>query len=268
MAKSLPQSILGLSLVTQPAHASADHPPSTPARPPAQDEAQHAGSLIVAAPVAVAVEEHQTPQDPLAEVRAFNAPDDSKTTMMTAYGFPVLLEHAVEALAREAERRKQHTVAALLDRGFRTLWRLPGLKACLEGRQELLKDSRDPHVHRWLAHVVAVDLPTAGLGHTRFGVRVAVAQHGILGLIAGALGIPKGQCLTLALTAALLGSPYVALDAANEAMFRTLVDLRDRCEERARHTERLLSEMRLSARSPGATTVRRTIDDVLAGHPG
>ena len=115
---------------------------------------------------------------------------------------------------------------------------------------------------------MAVDLPTAGLGHTPFGVRVAVAQHGILGLIAGALGIPKGQCLTLALTAALLGSPYVALDAANEAMFRTLVDLRDRGEERARYTERLLSEMRLSASSPGATTVRRTIDDVLAGHPG
>ena len=169
----------------------------------------------------------------------------------------------LEALTRDAKRTQQFTVAAMLDRGLRTLSVFPGLKACLDGRQELLNSSCDQNVHLWLEQLVAVDLPTAGLGHKRFPVRVAVAQHRHIGLIAGALGLPKGQCFTLALTAALLGSLHVAMDEANEAMHRTLVDLLDRCEARARDTETRLSEMRLRAELPGVTTVRRTIHDVL-----
>ncbi len=81
-----------------------------------------------------------------------------------------------------------------------------------------------------------------------------------IGRLAAGLGLQIGQCLTLALTAALIGSPYVPMEDANKAMYRTLVDLRERCLARARHMETLLS-----APQPEATTVRRTIHDVLAG---
>ena len=53
---------------------------------------------------------------------------------------------------------------------------------------------------------------------------------------------------------------------ANKAMYRTLDDLGDRCEARARHTETLLSEMRLRATQPVLVTAPLTIQDVLAGH--
>ena len=178
-----------------------------------------------------------TAPDIAAAVRAFVGPDDTNTTTMSAYGFPVFLRHGLEAVARDTDRTMQRTVAAALDLGLPILHRFPGVNECLEARQELLRDSRDPHVHRWLEQVVAVDLPTAGLGDTRFVVRVAVAQHGHIGVIASALGLYKGQCFTLALTAALLGSPYVPMEEANAAMYRTLVDLRGLCEARARDTE-------------------------------
>lgn len=203
-----------------------------------------------------------TAPDIVAAVRAFIEPDGANTTTMSAYGFPVFLRHGLEAIARKTDRTMQRTVAAALGLGLPLLHRFPGMNECLEARQELIRNSRDPHVHRWLEQVVAVDLPTAGLGHTRFVVRVAVAQHGQIGLIAGALGLLKGECFTLALTAALLGSPCVPMEEANAAMYRTLVDLRRLCEARARDTETLLH-----LKQPDTTTVRRTIDDVLA-NPG
>ena len=106
-----------------------------------------------------------------------------------------------------------------------------------------------------------MDLLTGGPGHKRFNVRVAVAQHRQIGLLAAGLGLRMGQCLTPALTAALIGTRYVPMDEANEAMDRTLVDLRALCEARARHME-----LRLSAPQPEVTRVHRTIYDVLAGH--
>ncbi len=71
-----------------------------------------------------------------------------------------------------------------------------------------------------------------------------------------------GQCFTLALTAALVGSEFVAMEAANEAMIRTLIDFREECKARA-----LDMETRLRAPQPDTPTVRRTIDDVLDDDP-
>ena len=58
----------------------------------------------------------------------------------------------------------------------------------------------------------------------------------------------------------LCGSRFVAMDAANEAMVRTMFDFGARCQERARYTDKLLS-----VPQPASTTIRRTIDDVLGG---
>ena len=180
---------------------------------------------------------------------------------MTASGFPVFLAHALEALKGAAKRNQQDTVAAALDRGLPALHRFPGVTECIEGRQ-LLLHSRNLYAHRWLEQQVAVDLPTAGLGCKRFPVRVAVAHHRQLGLLAAALGFYKNECFTLALTAALVGSQFVATEAANEAMIRTLVDFREECMARALHMETLL---RLP--QPDTPTARRTIDDVLGDDP-
>ena len=97
-----------------------------------------------------------TAPDIVATVRAFIRPENADTTMMTARGFPVFLLHALEVITREAERTMQHTVAAVLDRGLPRLHLFPGVTECLKARQELLRNSRDPRVHRWLEQVVAV----------------------------------------------------------------------------------------------------------------
>ena len=72
----------------------------------------------------------------------------------------------------------------------------------------------------------------------------------------------KKDCFTLALTAALVGSQFVATEAANEAMIHTLIDFREECKARA-----LDMETRLRAPQPDTPTVRRTIDDVLDDNP-
>ncbi len=229
-------------------------PPVEAAPPAPQDHAVPAGGPPV---------DHQTAPDLVAAVRAFIGSTNTDTTTMAAYGFPVFLGQALEAIARDAGRTLQHTVAATLDLGLPFLYCIPGVTECLEGRQQLLRDSCDPYTRRWLEEIVPVDLPTAGLGPKRFTVRVAVAQHREIGLLAAGLGLQKGQCFTLALTAALIGSPYVPMDEANAAMDRTLVESLKRFLERARYTEALLG-----APQPEATGVHRTIYDVLAGRPG
>ncbi len=236
--------------VVPPLSGAAPPPPSPP--PPPADSAAPAGEPPIEYPPA--------PDDILTAVRAFYGPADTTTTTMTASRFPVSLGHALEALKHAADGTKQHTVAAMLDRGLRLLHRFPGVTECLEGRQALLLHNRDLNVHAWLEQLVAVDLPTAGLGYTRFPVRVALAQHRQIGVLAAGLGLPLCQCFTLALTAALVGSRFVAMDAANEAMVRTMFDFGARCKERARYTEKLLS-----VPQPASTTIRRTIDDVLGG---
>ena len=208
--------------------------------------------------------EYPSAPDILAAVRAFRWPADTDTTTMAAPDCPIFLRQALEVLARDADRPMQHTVAAALGLGLPILHSFPGVTDCLEARQQLLRDSCDPYIRLWLDQAVPIDLLTGGLGHRRFTVRVAVARRRQIGLLAAGLGLQIGQCFTLALTAALIGSSYVPMDEANTAMYRTLVDLRERCTARAHHTERLLS-----AKPPDeATTVRRTIYDVLAGHPG
>ena len=203
---------------------------------------------------------HEYPSAPdiVAAVRAFNWPADTDTTTMSAYDCPIFLRQALEAIARDADRPMQHTVAAALGLGLPILRSFPGVMECLDARQELLRHSCDPHVRLWLDQAVPIDLLTGGLGHRKFGVRVAVTRRREIGLLAGALGLQFGQCFTLALTAALIGSAYVPMDEANEAMYRTLVDLRERCTARAHHTQRLLS-----VKQPETTSVHRTIYDVL-----
>ena len=201
--------------------------------------------------------------DIVAAVRAFVGPEDTNTTTMSAHDCPVFLRQALEVIARDAGQPMQHTVAAALGLGLPLLLRFPGVTECLDARQELLRHSCDPHVRLWLDQAVPIDLLTGGFGHRRFVVRVAVAQRRQIGLLAAGLGLKIGQCFTLTLTAALIGSPYVPMKGANKAMYRTLVDLRDRCLARARYTETLLS-----VKQPKATTVHRTIDDVLAGDRG
>ena len=207
--------------------------------------------------------EYPSPPNLVAAVRAYSGPEDTATTSLTAYRFPIFQKQALEAIARDADQPMQLTVAAALGLGLPILLGFPGVTECLDARQELLRNSRDPTVRLWLDQAVPIDLLTGGLGHRRFVVRVAVAQHRQIGLLAAGLGLQIGQSLTLALIAALIGSPYVPMDAANEAMYRTLVDLRHRCTARARHTKTLLR-----VKQPEATSVHRTIDDVLAGHRG
>ena len=210
--------------------------------------------------------EYPSPPNLVAAVRAYSGPEDTATTSLTAYRFPICQKQALEAIARDADRPKQHTVAALLHRGLPRLHRLPGVAECREARQELLRGSHDQRVHLLLEQTVSIDILTGGLGHTRFPVRVGIAHHRLIGLLAKALGLSLGQCFTLTLTAAMLGSPYVPMDSAYEAMHRTIVELLERCKARARHMDTLLSEMR-STTAPEPTTPRRTIDDLLAGHP-
>ena len=228
-------------------------PPPLPPLPPLEDSASAAEPPI----------EYPTAPDMLAAVRRFSGSVNTDTTTMTDYGFPLFLEQALEAVARDAGRSKQHTVAATLDLGLPFLYCIPGVTECLEARQQLLRESRDRQTRLWLDQTVPMDLLTGGLGHKRFTVRVGVAQHRQIGLLAAGLGFKMGQCFTLALTAALIGTRYVPTDDANEAMDRTLVELLERCEERARDME-----LRLSAPEPEATRVHRTIYDVLAGHQG
>ena len=151
MRNSLAQPILRpVPLVARPATPGAGQPAGTPVPLPAPAEAQLARAQDLAAPAAVALVEHETAPDLVAAVRAFNGPVDGDTTTMSAYDFPVFLRQALEAIARAAQRTKQHTVAAVLDRGLPILCVFPGLEACLDARPELLGHSRDPHVHRWL----------------------------------------------------------------------------------------------------------------------
>jgi hypothetical protein len=206
---------------------------------------------------------HPTAPDILAAVRAFDRPEGANTTTMSAYLCPVFLKQALEVIARDAHQTKQHTVAATLDLGLRCLHHFPGVAECLDAQQTLLRESRNAYVRRWLEETVAIDLLTGGLGHTKFTVRVALAQHREVGRLAGALGVKLGQCFTLALTATLIGSPYVPMAEANDAMFATLVDLKHRCVARAHHMEMLRN-----APEPTVATVHRTIYDVLRGHLG
>ena len=191
-------------------------------------------------------------------MRKFAGPSGDDMTMMTAYGCPVFLRQAVEALARDACRGQQHTVAALLDRGLPFLRQIPGLLECLDARQMLLRVSCKQYTRQFLDHIVALDLPTAGLGDTQFCVRVDREQRGDIGVVAAAAGLPAHQSFTLALTAALIGSPYPPMREANNAMFGTLTEFHQRCRARALHCEALLS-----AEQPEAPTFRWTIDDVL-----
>ncbi len=250
--------------VPQQANSGDSQPTPVPVVPPAQVEPTPPASQDHAVPAAEPPYEYPTAPDIVAVVRRFSWPADADTTTMAAPDCPIFLRQALEAIARDADRPMQHTVAAALGFGLPILRSFPGVMDCLDARQELLRDSRDPYIRLWLDQAVPIDLLTGGLGHRRFTVRVAVARRRQIGLLAAGLGLQIGQCFTLALTAALIGSSYVPMDEANTAMYRTLVDLRERCTARAHHTARLLS-----AKPPDeATTVRRTIYDVLAGHPG
>ncbi len=227
-------------------------PPPPPPPPPADS----------AAPAPEAPYEYPTPPDDiLTAVRAYPGLAGVDTSTMTASPFPVFLAHALEALKGAAKRTQQDTVAAMIERGLSELHRFSGVTECSEGRQILLH-SRNLNAHRWLELQVAIDFPTAGQGYKRFPVRVAAAQHRQIGLLAAALGLYKKDCFTLALTAALVGSRFVATEAANEAMIHTLIDFREECKARA-----LDMETRLRAPQPETTTIRRTIDDVLDDDP-
>ncbi len=250
-------------IVPQQAQSGDSQPTPVPLVPPAPVEGPPPALQNHAASPAEPPYEYPTAPDILVAVQRFSGSVNTDTTTMTDYGCPLFLDQALEAVARDAGRSKQHTVAATLDLGLPFLYCVPGVTECLEARQQLLRDGRDRQTRLWLDQTVPMDLLTGGLGHKRFTVRVAVAQHRQIGLIARALGLQMGQCFTLALTAALIGTRYVPMDEANEAMDRTLVELLRRCEERARDME-----LRLSAPQPEATRVHRTIYDVLAGHQG
>ena len=131
---------------------------------------------------------------------------------------------------------------------------------CQDARQALLLRSRDAYVRLWLEQIVPIDVRTARLGDIRFGVRVPVGLHRQIGQLAAVLGLYIGQGFTVALTAALIGSTYVPMDEANQAMYETLTELRDRCQARARHAGTLQSGLPTAAAEP-----RWTIHDVLGG---
>ncbi len=155
-------------------------PPPPPPLPPENS----------ASPAAEPPYEYPTAPDVVAIVREFAGPSGDDMTMMTAYGVPVFLPQAVEALARDARRSQQHTVAAMLDRGLPFLREIPGLLECLDARQMLLRVSCNQFTRQFLDHIVALDLPTAGLGDTRFCVRVDREQRGGIGVVAAAAGLP------------------------------------------------------------------------------
>ena len=204
--------------------------------------------------------EYPTPPDVLQAAKNYE-PGDSDKTMMTVRRFPVFLRQGLEALSRDGAGSMERTVGAMLDLGLPILrGEFRGVAECQDARQTLLLRSRDVHVRLWLEQIVPIDVRTAGLGDTRFGVRVPVGTHRRIGQLAAVLGLHIGQCFTLALTIALIGSPYVPMDEANKAMFETLTDLRDRCLARARHAETLQSGLPTEAAKP-----RWTIHDVLGG---
>jgi hypothetical protein len=228
-------------------------PVSAEATPPTQSEPDDAVAPIVE------VIEYPTAPDVLPAVRTYE-PGDHPMKTMSAYSFPVFLKQALEVIARDAERPMEHAVGAILALGLPILRRVPGIADCQSAREALLHASRDPYVRLWLEQIVPVDMPTAGLGHTRFVVRIAVGRHRQIGQLAAALGLPNHQCFTLTLTAVLIGSPYVPMSEANDAMYRTLIDFRDRCVARAGHAEMLRSAVPTEAAQP-----RWTIAHVLGG---
>ena len=135
MEKSLPQPIIRpVPVVDLPANSGASQTTGTPVSLPAPAEVQLPGCLILAAPVAGGLVKPQTAPDLVAAVRAFIGSTNTDTTTMAAYGFPVFLGQALEAIARDAGRTLQHTVAATLDLGLPFLYCIPGVTECLEGR--------------------------------------------------------------------------------------------------------------------------------------
>ena len=187
-------------------------------------------------------------------------PGDADRTTMTVDRVPVFLRHALEAISRDADGSFERVVGAMLETGLPILRRLPGVAECQDARQVLLLRAKDPHVRLWLDQIVPVDVRTALLGTGRVVVRVPVGLHRQIGQLAAVLGLHKCQGFMLALTAVLIGSPYVPMDEANRAMYEMLVDLRDRCEARARHAETLQRALPTEPAKP-----RWTIHDVLGG---
>jgi hypothetical protein len=189
-------------------------------------------------------------------------PGDADKTMMTVRRFPVFLRQGLEALSRERDGggSMERTVGAMLELGLPILRRFPGVAECQDARQALLLRSRDPYVRLWLQQIVPIDVRTARLGDIRFGVRVPVGLHRQIGQLAAVLGLYIGQGFTVALTAALIGSSYLPMDEAHQAMYETLTELRDRCQARARHAGTLQIGLPTAAAQP-----RWTIHDVLGG---
>jgi hypothetical protein len=179
---------------------------------------------------------------------------------MTMRRFPVFMRQALEALSRDAGHSMEQTVGALLELGMPLLRRFPGVTECQDARQALLLRANDSNVRLWLEQKVGLDLRAAGLGVDRFVIRVLVSRHRQIGQIAGALGFHQGECFTLALTAASIGSSYVPMESANVAMYQTLIDLRSHCAARAEHAMTLLHQSPQQLPKP-----RWNIHDVLGG---
>ncbi len=170
-------------------------------------------------------------------------PGDADKKTMTVGRFPVYLCQGVEAISRDGAGSFERVTGALLEYGLLELRKLGGVTEYQDARQTLLLRSEDWQIRLWLQQVVPIDERNANLGYTRYVVRIPVGRHRQIGQLAAVLGLGKGQTFTLALTATLIGSSYVPMGEANQAMYEMLIELRERCRARARHAEALLREL-------------------------
>ena len=202
-------------------------------------------------------QEYPTAPDVLQLAKDYEPGDADKKTM-TVSRVPVYLCQGIEAISRDGAGSFERVTGALLEHGLLELRKLSGVTECQDARQTLLLRSEDWQIRLWLQQVVPIDERNANLGHTRYVVRVPVGVHRQIGQLAAVLGLHKGQTFTLALTAGLIGSPYVPMAEANQAMYEMLIELRERCRARARHAEALRRELPKEPAKP-----RWTIHHVL-----